>query len=131
MAIFVTWRLRSPRAVWPLVIAVACASVIVPTIAVGQGQDSQTAATGGQALGHPPPLLSSASATAGSSGNAIPGTPLPSRFYRKDENGLSLPPPLAVPRPAQLACDDIHDETARARCQQMGASAAPPKGAAE
>ena len=110
-----------------------CALLLVtaPWSALGQGQDSETAATGAQAPGHPAPLGSSASATAVPGGQQVEAQPLASEFYRKDENGLVLSSPLRFANGFQLACQDIRDETARARCQDRREPSSLPKGFAE
>jgi hypothetical protein len=110
-----------------------CAVLLLatPLSALGQGQDSETAATGAQAPGHPAPLGSSASATAVPGGQEVKAQPLASEFYRKDENGLILPSPLRFANGFKLACQDIRDETARTRCQDRREPSSLPKGFAE
>jgi hypothetical protein len=103
---------------------------LTPMSVFGQGQDSQTSATGGQARGHPPPL-SSASATAAPSGTPVEAFRLPAEYYRQDSGGLSWPGLIRIPSSASLVCDEIRDATARARCASRSAASAPPKGGPE
>lgn len=109
--------------------AVVCLVAAWSGAARAQGQDSTTSPSGPQTAAHPPPLLSTQEVTTVPSGTPKPGAPLPARDRARAAQGLALPGPIAVASPARLACADIRDATARARCEGRPAPPAPPKGA--
>lgn len=109
--------------------AAFCLAAVWAGAAHAQGQDSTTSPSGPQTSAHPPPLLSTQDVTTVPSGTPKPGTPLPARYRVRAAPGLALPGPIAPASPARLACADIGDPTARARCESRTTPPAPPKGA--
>lgn len=98
--------------------------------ALAQGQDSTTSTTASQTSPHPPPVLSMVTVTSVATGTPRPGGGLPPEFQPTPAPGLTMPGSIGLRPPAQLACADIRDPTARTRCEGLSAKPAPPKGAA-
>ncbi|MDO9709073.1 hypothetical protein [Paracraurococcus lichenis] len=104
--------------------------LLAPGAALAQGQESVVAPMGPQTSAHPPPLLSSAAATAVPSGPVIPPKPVAAPVPETRGGGLVLPGMVRLASPARLACDEIGDRTARRRCEGLKAPPAPPAGSA-
>jgi hypothetical protein len=94
---------------------------------LAQGQESTSSAQSAHTSSHPPPVLSTAEVTSVPSGNTVQGSGFAANLRRDVKSGLQLQGPVAFEPPSKLACADIHDDTARARCNARKAPAAFPK----
>jgi len=94
--------------------------------ALAQGQESETAPMGPQTTARPAPLLSSIASVSVPSGRAMTPPPIPVARPAEPGSGLALPGSVRLESPARLACGDIQDDTARARCEARTAPPAPP-----
>ncbi len=95
--------------------------------ALAQGQESVTSPSGPQTNQHPAPL-SSVSAVTVPNAPVIQPMPVPVAVPETQGKGLLLPGSVRLASPQQLACGDIADGNARARCEGLGQPPAPPHG---
>jgi hypothetical protein len=92
--------------------------------ALAQGQESVVAPMGPQTSARPPPL-SQATVTATPSGQPVEPLPIPVARPEERGGGLVLPGQVRI-AVQRLACGDIGDANARARCEALRTPPAPP-----
>ena len=109
--------------------ALRCAALVLALGfrgALAQGQDAVTGTMSPQTLARPAPLLSSIASTTVPGGPAVEPLPIPAARPQERGGGLVLPDQVALAPPERLACGDIADRNARARCEGLSRKPSPP-----